>query len=230
MFKPNPIQKLYPNLQFHKIVPTEHTLIQPTKRSNSEPPVQTKPPITEKVTVTKEKTPIKEKKKVEIREPTPPKSPIKEEPVKTPEKPKEKVKRPNRVKPDPKPEPKRKTTIPQKGERGLQQKYSTEQRKDMYLNKLSRKSIKNAEKEINKINEIMEQVDGDHERLLQEEKNLKSRLKLINTAKLFTTDSIESGPTDKKIENNINNINEISENKEVLSEKECDSVYEEGDE
>lgn len=202
MFKPNPIQRLYPNLQFHKITPSQHTFFEPPKRSLSEPPVQTKPQPPKKVIEKREKTPIKEVKKVEIREPTPPKSPVVEEKVETPKKPKNTVKRPNRLKPEPKPEPQRETPIPKKGERGLQKKYTMDQRKDMYLNKLSRKSIKNAEKEISKINEVIESVDGDHQKLEEVERHLKSQLKLINTAKFFTLSTKEDN---NNIIENVNN-------------------------
>lgn len=98
---------------------------------------------------------------------------------------KPKAKRPNRVKPEPKPETIRTTTIPKKGEQGLQPKYSFEQKKSIYLDKLSRKSCKNAEKEISKVNEILEKVGHDPSQLKMVEREMKSKLKLINSAKFF---------------------------------------------
>lgn len=215
IFQPNSIQKLYPNLKFHKIAPTEYNQPTPPKRSVSEPPVQTKPPSPQKPSEQIPKPLIKEAKKVEIREPTPPKSPVIEPSPPTPPKPKEKIKRPNRVKPDPKPKPDRASTIPNKGERGLQRKYTIEQKKEMFLNKLSRKSVKNAEKEISKINEVIEQSEGDLSKLEKEEKALKSRLKLINTAKFFSN----KNDMEKDVININNDCREITPIKESSPQK-----------
>jgi hypothetical protein len=125
---------------------------------------------------------------VKVIETEPVKVEIKPEPVKVEEKPKQT--RPNRLKPEPKPEPKRATQIPKKGEKGLQSQYTLEQKKQMYLDRLSRKSVKRAEQEVGKINEVLESVEHDPKRLSEEERKIKSRLKLINYAKFFATDNI----------------------------------------
>lgn len=135
-----------------------------------------------------------------------------EEPIKVePAQERVKVKRPNRAKPEPKPEPVRETQVPVKGERGLQLKYTTEQRKQIYLDRLSRKSIKNAEKEIARVNEVLESVEHNPERLKAAEKEVKQRLRLINYAKYFTeceaskckASSINEGATKTKPINDL---------------------------
>lgn len=99
--------------------------------------------------------------------------------------PKAKITR-NRAKPEPKPEPERESQIPKKGERGLQSKYSFDQRKQIYLERLSRKSVKLAEKEVSAVNEVLERNEHNPERLKDDERQLKRKLKLINYAKFFT--------------------------------------------
>ena len=96
------------------------------------------------------------------------------------------IKRPNRSKPEPKPVPDRDTVLPSKGEKGLQRKYTQEQRKQMYLDRLSRKSIKTAEREVTAVNEVLEKVGNSVEGLKEEEQRLKKGLKLVNYAKFFT--------------------------------------------
>ena len=112
-------------------------------------------------------------------------APVEPEVIKC-EAPQPKRTRPNRAKVLPKPEPERDSVIPVKGEQGLQSKYSLEQRKQIYLTRLSRKSIINAEKEIAKVNEVLEGVDHDVDKLKRVEKEIKGKLKLINYAKYFT--------------------------------------------
>jgi hypothetical protein len=85
--------------------------------------------------------------------------------------------------------PIRETQIPIKGERGLQKKFSIEQRKKMYVDRLSRKSIRKAEVEIGQVDEILTSVENDKEKLIDREKNVKRELKLINYAKYFIDDS-----------------------------------------
>lgn len=87
------------------------------------------------------------------------------------------------------PPPVRASQIPVKGERGLQKKYTTEQRKTMYLNRLSKKSLKNAEKEVAEVNAVLESVDHDPVRLQEKEREIKKSLRLINYAKYFSGDS-----------------------------------------
>lgn len=84
--------------------------------------------------------------------------------------------------------PLRKTQIPSKGEKGTQPKYTLEQRKQMYLNKLSRKSVKKAEIEVSQVNEVLERNEHSIEEIVKEERELKRKLKLVNTAKFFIAD------------------------------------------
>jgi hypothetical protein len=215
MFQQNSLARLYPHLNFSRV--------DNPSRSRSEPPINTprpqtvekKPEITEKTvekpkSPTKEKTPEKPKKKkspkkksptkkVEIKEPSPVKNTPTEQPI-------NKSTRPNRVKPEPKPKPKRESQIPSKGERGLQRKYTQEQRRQIYLDRLSRKSIKNAEKEVAEVNKVLDGVENNYQKLLEEEREVKRKLKLINYAKFFSLDNIS--------ENEQNSI----EPKESLSE------------
>ena len=64
-------------------------------------------------------------------------------------------------------------------------KYSEEERKQMYLNKLARKSVKKADAEMEEITKILDNCDRDKSKLEEEKKELKRKLKLINTAKYF---------------------------------------------
>ena len=202
MFKPTPLQKLYPHLNFTRIEPPSRSVSQPPIPTQIVPPVVEKPKVIEKVVerpVPVEVKPIikeeiekssKVTKKVKVVEKEPPKVETKPEPVKVEEPPKPKQSRPNRLKPEPKPEPKRGSQIPKKGEKGLQSQYTLEQKRQMYLDRLSRKSVKRAEQEVGKINEVLESVEHDPKRLGEEERKIKSRLKLINYAKFFATDNI----------------------------------------
>jgi len=168
------------------------------KTQTVEPPVEvvkapdiSKDETTAKPVVVTEEKPIKVKriKWVKIEEPAPAvlkcEAPVEPEVIKC-EAPQPKRTRPNRAKVLPKPEPERDSVIPVKGEQGLQSKYSLEQRKQIYLTRLSRKSIINAEKEIAKVNEVLEGVDHDVDKLKRVEKEIKGKLKLINYAKYFT--------------------------------------------
>ena len=197
MFQQNSLAKLYPHLQFGRIPapsvsqskipnPIRSTSVHSNRSVNSEKNLseREKTPIREdSPPVVKNEEPVKKTekiKKVKVVEPTP-------EPPKPIEPPKPTVvKRPNRVKPEPKPEPKRVSQVPVKGEQGLQRKYTADQRKQMYLDRLSRKSVKNAEKEIAKVNEVLESVDHDVQKLAEVEREFKGKLKLINYAKYFT--------------------------------------------
>ena len=214
------LQKLYPHLNFSHI--------QTAVRSRSEPPPVNPPPVImsrpEPVLEVKTETkPVIEEK------PQTPEPPKEKSPVKQPEKPKERPKKspkppavvivepevetpPPPPKPTGKPKPKgkplRTDPIPKKGERGLQKKYTLEQRKEMYLEQLSKKSVKRAEMEIQKVNEVLSKVEHSPNRLNKEEKEIKRQLKLINTAKFFIIgdntniiDSSESRSETKKNEN-----------------------------
>lgn len=200
MFSPTPLQKLYPHLSFARVEPPSRSTSQPPKTPINIPRVEEKPKVIEKVVekpapVEIKPEPVKEieksskvSKKVKVVEKEQPKVEIKPEPVKVEEKPKPKVSRPNR-RPEPKPEPKRETQIPKKGEKGLQPQYTIEQKREMFLERLSRKSVKRAEQEVSKINEVLTAVDYDPKRLKEEEHKVKAKLKLINNAKYFTSNN-----------------------------------------
>ena len=83
------------------------------------------------------------------------------------------------------------TVYPKKGQRGLQKRYTEEQRRDIYLSQLSKKSVKKAEEEVGKISQFLETVDFDRAKLKEEEKAIKKRLKLVNRAMFFTGDNIK---------------------------------------
>lgn len=127
-------------------------------------------PVAEPVAV-----PVVEKKVV-VKEPAKPKA-----------KPKAKQTRPNRVKGTvPKPDdPIRAKVQPGPGEQGFANKYSVEQRKAMYMERLSRKSVKNAEKEIGEVNEVLDRVGNCANELRIHEQAVKKQMKLINYAKFF---------------------------------------------
>ena len=201
MFGPNKLAQLYPHLNLSRTIPPSAKAPEPSKtfskpvpvekRSISierpkrcrtpqppverpETPVQTKEPVTPK------KVTIEEPVKEEVREPSPAKVETTEKTV---------IKRPNRVKTEPKPVPVRESCIPQKGEKGLQRKYTPEQRKQMYLDRLSRKSVKNAEKEVEAVTRVLDDVGGTVDGLVKAEKAIRGQLRLINYAKYFTTSS-----------------------------------------
>lgn len=199
MFQSTPLQKLYPHLNFSRIEAPSRSNSQTPKMVIEKPLVIEKPKVIEKV---EEKPvpvktepviekviekPIKVSKKVKVPEPEPVKIEPEPEPVKID---KPKVPRPNRLKPEPKPEKGRESQIPQKGEKGLQPQYTLEQKKAMYLDRLSRKSVKRAEQEVSKINEVLTAVEHNPKRLEEEERRVKNRLKLINYAKFFASDNI----------------------------------------
>jgi hypothetical protein len=189
MISTNLYQKLYPNLKFTQVIPPTRSVSQDPKPVLKTPVVETRPQIIEKIDTIIEKPPTidppKEKDKVE--QPA-----ITDEPVKaqTPKKSvKVKIPRPNRLKPEPKPKPVRDSQLPIKGEQGLQRRYTEEQRKNIYLERLSRRSVKAAEKEIAKVQSVLESNEGSRQRLNDEEKRLKGQLRLINTAKFFAATS-----------------------------------------
>ena len=193
-----PLQLLYPHLNFSRVSsPPRSTLKLPTVEIPA-PVVVTKPevivtkpeviveiiekPLPERV---KKSKPIKididiQEESIPIVEP---------EVIQSPKNVKPKTSRPNRAKPLTKPITERVSQIPTKGERGLQARYTLAQKKEMYLERLSRRSIKNAEKEISKVNEVLDKVQYDSDMLAIEEKDLKGKLRLINTAKYFTTNN-----------------------------------------
>lgn len=195
MFQPTPLQKLYPHLNFARIEPPSRSVSQPPKQVVVTPPVVDRPKVIEKpVTVKTEpvvekevEQPVKVSKKAKVVEKQPVKIEPEPEPVKVD---KPKVSRPNRLKPEPKPEKARDSQIPQKGEKGLQAQYTLEQKKAMYLDRLSRKSVKRAEQEVSKINEVLTSVEHNPKLLAEEERKVKNRLKLINYAKFFAQDNI----------------------------------------
>ena len=199
MFQLNPLQKLYPHLNFNRV--PAPTVSQAVSRSSSQPPTQTvKPtaPITQPEAIPQtDEVPMSSKpsvvraKRVVVTEPAPTEAVT--EPLTEHTKPKRQTgffPRPNRAPPIVKPEPLlRGSKFPSKGEQGLQSQYSFDQRKDMFLERLSHKSVKRAEIEIGKINDVLAEVDYDPTKLKTVEQQAKTRLKLINHAKFFTATS-----------------------------------------
>jgi hypothetical protein len=183
--QPNVLQKLYPHLRFNQITPQVRSASLPPKPSIELPSVEE---ITQKPV-----EPIQKNEKTPTEEVIVKESIVSETIKKEDKKPKEKTKKvkvkspvkSESPKPQPDPQPVRESQIPIKGEKGLQRKYTSEQRKDMYLNSLSRKSVKKAELEVTKVNQVLESVENSPSKLALAEKELKKSLKLINTAKLF---------------------------------------------
>ena len=205
----NPLARLYPNLVIRKVeAPSIRSLSQerkelpierpkPTPKPAPKPePKQSRPqtpePVPEVIEVTKP-----------VERPTTPKSvtiiePVKEEieePKPTP-KPEAKKARPNRasgrVRDMLKGAPsQREDVAPKNGEKGFQAKYTAEQRREQYLERLSRKSVKNAEKEVSQVLEVLDKVNHDPIKLKEEERAIKKKLTLINTARYFVNSSIQ---------------------------------------
>lgn len=64
-------------------------------------------------------------------------------------------------------------------------KHSFEERKDIFMNRLASKSVGQAEKEVDVITQTLESANHDKIKLLEQEKELRKKLKLINSAKFF---------------------------------------------
>ena len=211
MFQRSALQKLYPHLNLTQNIPRDRSV---SPRSNIPLPTQPVYSIPREPVIIQK--PIEKIEIPKLPEPTPspPPTPIVEkvEPVpeplqqsKSPVKPvkAKRVRKPKVVDapvpikpPSPPPViPKRSSQIPAKGEKGLQNKYTLEQKREMFLNKLSRKSVNRAEKEIQKINEVLNSVEHNETQLKSEELSAKNRLKVINTAKLFLMDNNINEPS-----------------------------------
>lgn len=172
--------RLYPNLQFNR-----------SRSSSSIRTVQihNQP---EQISVVNSVEPKSESKPIVVEEEKP-KAQTVEQPAEQPVpvdnvKPTEPIEESKPVKRKGKPVPKeavRATVLPQKGERGLQKKYTDEQRRELYLSQLSKKSVKNAEKEVQEVQQVLESIGRSRDSLDNEEKTLKNRIKLINRAKYF---------------------------------------------
>lgn len=207
--------QLYPNLNFSrkqtKGVPTLNiSKVAERRERSSSNKRDEKPQEAPKILKTEE--PIEKRepdppKTVKIESPKRAKSPTPEKPVEKPQTPvkedkeskppKVRSKRPNREKKAPKPEPVRETVLPKAGEQGLQRRYTAEQRKQMYLDRLSRMSVRKAEAEVAKVNEMLDQFEGDTDKLKEAERQLKGKIKLINRAKFFATNNIHDDITTK---------------------------------
>lgn len=95
-----------------------------------------------------------------------------------------------KVKPKPKPKPKLKTTP--------KPKPTDEDKKQRFMDLLTKKSEKKAMEEIAKVNEVLEKAPTS-ELIKKEQKELRQKLKLINKAKLFTlTNNIENQHAEQK--------------------------------
>lgn len=103
----------------------------------------------------------------------------------------------NKPKPKPKPKRVREKPLPKKGEKGCQPTYSETQRREMFLDALSRKSVGKAQAQVDQINNKLDEFDGQREKIVKREKELKSELKLINLAKYFSGGNDIENVTDK---------------------------------
>ena len=217
----NPLSRLYPNLVIRKVeAPSIRSLSQERREISIERPKPTpKPEPKPEPKVSREPTPPRPVEVIVEKEPEP--RPKREKKVKIVEQPIEKIAEPE---PTPVPEPKkarpnratgrvrdmlkggpsqRESVAPQDGERGFQQKYSIEQRQAQYLERLSRKSVKNAEKEVSQVLEVLEKVNHDPVKLKEEERAVKKRLSLINTAKYFAVTNINNNEISNKASSSL---------------------------
>ena len=191
----HPLQALYPHLNFSRI-PAPSQLLVPSFGKRISQPVPDVP-----VSELAESVPEPESVPESVLEPESVPEPVK----------KLVVARPTRQPPVVKPEPKRGSHLPVKGERGIQRKYTAEQKKEMYMNRLSRKSIANADKEVEAVNAVLDEIGHDPIKLAEKEKDIKRQLQLISYSKFFTgTNAIETvnNITDDTIEPNEQGPNE----------------------
>jgi len=222
-------QSLYPHLNLTRlagrVTEQPRSSLQQALRSNSsgsqtrsvsiEPPKpepKPSPKIVKKVTIVDEPKVVQPEPVVKAVEPEPPK-------VDSPKPPPKKVRDKALSVKDM--TPIAETVYPVKGQRGLQKRYTEEQRRDIYLSQLSKKSVKKAEEEVGKISQFLETVDFDRAKLKEEEKAIKKRLKLVNRAMFFTGDNIKP-----KDESNRTNETPSTNSAELLqgSDHEEDSL------
>lgn len=201
-FKQNGLYNQYASLNLTRLSAMRRAETpQPVRRSHS-PSIQTqtdspksppKPILKKSVSTQSPKTvKIVEPEEEVVEEPPKPESPKAPSPVKT--------EPPPKPIPAEKPKPVRATVVPKKGEKGLQKKWTSEQRRQQYLNKLSRKSLKRAEAEVNEVQKVLHEADYNEEKINETEKALKTKLKLVNCAKLFLLET-EPEEEDSKLDN-----------------------------
>jgi len=212
----NVLERLYPHLRFNHIRPQTRSLSEPPPVKIELPRVIQKPEVIQKPIEIQEIQQLPETiKDIPVKIDSPPIN--KKKKVKIVEDPKPIVEIQRTPAPEPKNNTIRTSQIPRKGEKGLQPKYTLDQKKDMYLNKLSRKSVKKAEIEVTKVNDVLEGVSHDSRLLIQEEKNIKQRLKLINTAKLFLYDSSIDVKQDTRTKVETGDLSRTPRSKDELS-------------
>lgn len=197
MLQNNPLSKLYPHLNFSRI---SNPSMNRSKSADSAPKSILRHTETENVLEKNDKNDIPPKT-VTISVPEPPPKPIESPPLVEAVKEIETKRKllPRRPKPEPKPTPERETVIPKKGENGLQPKYTLEQKRQIYLNKIARKSVKIAQKEVEAVNEVLNTHNFSTANLVAEERSLKNKLKLINSAKFFTTDKMDNNSINESV-------------------------------
>lgn len=170
MFQTNNLQKLYPHLQFR--TPEVTRSKSPIRELLNRPPL---PHVPEQVSRVESPPPV-----VEIALP-----PVAVEP---------------RVEPrvEPQVEPPVESVVesvvevePRVEKRGrkpsaYKPKFSNEQKRDIYLDRLSRKSVHLAEKEITEVNIMLEEIGHNDQKLEELKAETKKRMNLINRAKYFT--------------------------------------------
>lgn len=187
------LSRLYPNLNIRRLGENNRTRSISATRIVPEPILPTatqKPAVVETpkplpVVVTEPEV-VQPAIAVEVPKPV---EPVIETPViVTPEVPKVAPKKTKRVTlPEPETiKPIRPSQIPNKGEKGLQKRYSEEQRREMYIQQLSKKSVRRAEAEVAKVQQILESCDHSDVKLKRLESQVKGQLRLISTAKFFT--------------------------------------------
>jgi len=186
--------KLYPQLKFTRKENGELNSLKQAMANNirEATPPKSPPKIVEQVPVYEPPIPVVEviPEPVIIQEPPKEPTPVKRE--LTPKQERVIIKRPNRLPPPEKVIPFREDNRPKKGEHGIQRKYSEEQRRQMYLDRLSRKSIIGAQKEVEEVEAVMETIGNTIEDLEKEEKIIKKKMKLISYAKFFAQGSSKS--------------------------------------
>lgn len=227
MFTNNKLAQLYPHLNLSRTMTPTPKVSEPPKEAVQRPPVGTRSISIERPK--RSPTPAKEVKRDKspepVKEPTiirsvtivePPKVEIEEF---VPTKPASHViKRPNRIAKSVPPVPVRDSQVPRQGERGLQRKYSVDQKRQMYLDRLSRKSVANAEKELERVTDVLDKAEHNAEKLIAMERAIKGQLKLINYAKYFSISNEECVPSNIQ-PNVISPSGEEADRDDVLSEQ-----------
>lgn len=150
----------------------------PTVLSSPEP-VITKPDTSE-LSVTAP-APVVDEPVPVVDEPAPVESvdePVVDEPVVV----KKRVGRPRMA---PKPKPKSKSKVDVADAKKFGANMTMEARKEAFMNRISKKSVAKADKEVEELHQVLDTVGHSEEQLNKETKELRKKIRLINTSKLF---------------------------------------------